>query len=160
MGSVLKPFRWLATAVALATLLASAAPARAADPEVRVSIVVIDAERAKGTIDKRLKALKLDTKLTQLGFTSAKVTDELNTTVSKGAGVSLEILRKSGKPRMLRVQVLEADPKTGEVRLNVAVPELEFKADTKHKKGGTFMLTIPRGESKRLFMAVTPKIQP
>lgn len=157
MGSVQHGHRWwLALTVMLMGWLVL--PENAEASPVSVGIVVIEASRSGKTIDPRVKGLKLDKKLGQLGFKSAKVMDELNAKVELGAQISLEILKKTGKPKMLKVKVLEANRKTGTVKLNVAVPELEFDTQTTHKKGGTLMLTIPSGKAKRLFMAVSPKL--
>lgn len=161
MGSVLPLQRirlaFVATLAMAFGLLVQAAPAAAGEP-VAINIVVIEASRSGKSLDPRVKALKLHKTIAGFGFTSTKVMDELHTNVELGSAVSLQILSKTGKARTLQVKVLEANIKTKIVRLQVAVPEFKnFKTKTEHKDGGTFMLSIPRGNDKRLFLAVTPK---
>ena len=145
--------------LALAALLALLAPAPAlAAPEVEVTIVVVDAAKAPGKVDPRLAQLKLAGKVTDLGYPTARVMDELKTKVALDASVSLQILGKSGQPRMLKVKVVEANEKTKKVRLQIAIPELKFETTTQHIDGGTFMVAHKRPENRAIFLAVTPKL--
>lgn len=155
MPSILRMWPGLAVFALLALLAPRPA---AAGPEVRIGIVVIEAAKSGGKPDARLKQLKLAGKVQDLGYPSARVMDELRTKVGLDSSVTLEILGKSGKPRTLKVKVLEANPKTQKVRLKIAIPELRFETTTEHVEGGTFMVAHKRPKNRALFLAVTPKL--
>jgi len=160
MGSVLRVQRlWLALAAMLSamTVLTVDMTSAVAAQKVAVNIVVVEATRSGKAFDAQVKRLKLEKKLQQYGFTSAKVMDSLRTNIELQSSVSLEILSKSGKARTLTVKVLQASAKTGTVKLSVAVPESKFKTETTHEKGGTLMLALPPEKAKRVFLVVTPK---
>lgn len=146
----------LGLAVMMAVL--GLAPRAWAQPTVTVSIVVIEASKAAKGIDKRLVELKLTGPLEDAGYTQAKVMDELETQVAPEASVTLEILKKGGQARNLKVKVLEIDAKNDTVKLEVSIPEFEFKTTTSHKKGGRLMVAHKRGKDIAVFLAVTPKL--
>lgn len=161
MRSVLRVHRlgfvFAALISAMTVLTVQSSPAAAAQT-VAVNIVVIEGSRTGNTVDAQVKTLKLEEKLAGFGFTSAKVVDALSKDIELESSVSLEILSKSGKGSTLKVKVLEADPKTQMIRLHVAVPELDFSTETKHKKGATLLVALPGGKTKRLFLVITPKL--
>lgn len=129
------------------------APKKEAKP-VAIHILVIEGDKKGKEVDKRIDAAL---KSAMPGYTGAKVLDELTTSVEEGSSVSLEILRKSGESRLLKVTVRSVDP-NGTVHLNVAIEALKFSADTTHEKSGRLVVRHPLSEDKALFLAVTPKL--
>jgi hypothetical protein len=154
--------RWRSALLGLALLVVAlgAAPRAWAQQTVGVSIVVIEATRSGGGVDKRLQELKLTGPIEDAGFTQAKVMDELETQVALEASVTLEILKKGGQARTLKVTVLDVDANNDVVKLEVSIPEFEFKTTTNHKKGGRLVVAHKRGKDTALFLAVTPKLAP
>lgn len=128
--------------------------ARSEAVKVRVEILVIEASKSLKSFDPKIEA-KLAKVIQEHGHTGAQVLDELTSNeVAQGESVSLEILRKSEKARMLKVTVLEVKPEL--VRLRVGIREFKFKTETKHLKGGTIMVAF-KGDGKTMYLAVTPK---
>ena len=162
MDSVSRLDRFRSALLGLAVMIAGLglAPHAWAQPTVAVSIVVIEASKATKGMDKRLDELKLTATLADYGYTQAKVMDELETQVALDASVSLEILKQGGQARNLKVTVLQVDAKNDTVKLEVSIPEFEFKTTTSHKKGGRLMVAHKRGKDTALFLAVTPKLTP
>lgn len=149
--------RWLGFVALVMATLAFAPSAALAAPEVNVGIVVIEASKQGKAVDARVKALKLGERLAEYGFTNAKVHDELTAKVALGSTVSLEFMgSKAKRGRMLKVKVLEA--KKSMVKLQLAVPDIEFETTTKHKDSGTIMLALPKGKTSRLFLAISPRL--
>jgi len=131
-----------------------------AQDSVGVNIVVIEAAKSGQGIDKRIQELKLNGPIEDAGYTQAKVMDELETQVARESSVTLEILKKGGKARNLKVTVLDVDVKNDAVKLEVSIPEFDFKTTTNHKKGGRLMVAHKRSKDSALFLAVTPKLAP
>ena len=138
-----------------AIALAQSPPASAAANEpkpVKLHILVIEADKKSGDWDKRIA----DMRSAMPGYKSAKVLDELEASTEEKSSVSLEIMRQSGQPRLLKVSVrkVEAD-KT--VKLRLEIEALKFKMDTTHEKGvGRIVVAKPMPGDKALFFAVTP----
>ena len=136
---------WLALLIALLVTPS----AHAAGP-VSIRIQVIEASTKSKSFDKRLMPLKKAMR----GYTGAKLIDALNTRVTKGSSVSLEILKRS---QVLKVTLREV--KNGSVQLTVAIEKFNFKANTTHKKGeATVVVAHETGPDTALFFAVTPKL--
>lgn len=124
--------------------------------QVRLGVLVVEGTRQDKTFDSRIDP-KVHGTLQDMGYTGARVLDALDTTVDKGSSVSLEILGKSGKSRVLKVTVLKIiDPQT--VKLRVAIPEFKFSTDSISKKSGTLLLAFKTTEGKAMFLAVTPSL--
>src|SRR5687768_9944666 len=100
----------------IAFLLALAPRAGAAEPSVKVDILVIEAERVSGDFDPRISKLKA--KLEQAGYKSAKVIDELSHhQIDIGSRVSLQM---PSRKQTLSVRVLELT-KDQKIKLQVAI---------------------------------------
>ena len=125
--------------------------------EIGVHILVLEAERSKDDqgIDPRLTKAGLAKDLTRLGYVRAKVLDELDTRVERGARVSLQM---PSRKQNLQVKLLEAKPKKKQFRLELAVPEERFRMTTNHTGGGTVLIFLPPARSRPdIGFAVTPR---
>jgi hypothetical protein len=135
---------------------ATPAPPPPTPPEakpVRIHILVIEGDKKSDHFDKKLEALRK----AMPGYKGAKLLDELDASAEEGASVSLEILRQSGKSRLLRVTVQDVTPEKS-VKLKVAIDALKFSTVTTHKNGATLVVRHPLSADKALFLAVTPKV--
>ncbi len=123
-----------------------------AEPTVNIHIQVIEASTSSKKFDPALVKLKKAFR----GYQGARLVDQLEAKVKKGASVSLQILRKS---RLLRVTFKERNP-DGSVKLNVAIDALKFSADTTHKnKNATVVVSHETSATTAVFLAVTPKLK-
>ncbi|MCB9653432.1 MAG: hypothetical protein H6729_04770 [Deltaproteobacteria bacterium] len=125
---------------------------------VNLHILVIEASKREGTFDARIRG-NVRKHLEDVGYTGARVMDELSTqAVSEGARVQLEIL-SMGKPRSaqhLRVTALSVSQ--SEVRLRVEIPEFRFDTSTRQKPDTTVALAFKTPEGSQLYLAVTPTL--
>lgn len=128
-----------------------AAPAK--QTKVAVHIVVIEADKKSKEMDKRAEPFRKK----MPGYEGAKVLDELTAPVEEGSSVSLEIMKKSKEPRLLKVTVQKVEPDKS-TSLHVSIDALKFDADTRHKNNGTLLVAKPLSDSKALFLAITPKV--
>jgi hypothetical protein len=135
-------------------LTATAAHAPPAPTPVKIHILVIEADKKAEHFDKRLEPFRK----AMPGYKGAKLLDELDASAEEGASVSLEILRQSGKSRLLRVTVQDVGDTTKTVKLKVAIDALKFSTVTTHKNGATLVVGHPLSGDKALFLAVTPKV--
>ncbi len=141
----MRVFTWLALLVALLV----APSAQAAGP-VSIRIQVIEATTKSKAFDKRLAPLKKAIR----GYTGAKLIDALNTQISAGSSVSLEILKRSQVLKVTLQEVLKDS-----VKLTVEIEKFNFKATTTHKKGeATVVVAHETGPDTALFFAVTPRL--
>lgn len=143
----------LALALAASTAAFAAERGRGTVRSVEIHIVVIEGDKRSSDFDLRLDALRA----AMPGYSGAKLLDELSASAVEGSSVSLEILRESGAPRLLRVTVRKLEP-DGTVKLRVAIDAFKFSADTTHKNGATLVVRCPLSDPKALFLAVTPKV--
>ena len=139
----------------LPVLLAASGPQAAAP--VQLDILVIEAKKGgKPHMPAKLKEVKVDDDLRNLGFTSARILDQLPAKVEHMGSVSLEINTPySKKKEMLSVTVLGQTKSV--VTLRVELPSLKFKTETGHKKGATLMLVPRQKGNSALFLAIRPK---
>lgn len=151
LGGVALPAAFDAGATAFAQT-PGAAPQNVA-ATVQLHILVIEASKEKGPIDPRLESLKDN----MLGYTAAKVVDEVSAKADEGSSVSMEIVRKSKEPRLLKVTVLKVTPDKN-ITMKVAIDAIKFSAEPTHKSGSTFLLGHKLPNDKALFLAVTPKV--
>lgn len=130
-----------------------------AEKKVAIKILVIEADKKSTTIDPQVAHLKDNL----LGYSGAKVLDELRTNIDVGSSVSLEIAPESGDKRLLKV-TLKKVAADGAVRLRVAIEAIGFDSDTTHPKKPdgkypTIVVGKPlAGGEKALFLAVTPQL--
>lgn len=130
-------------------MLALLSPEVRAEPKVTIKIQVIEASTISKTFDPALNKLKKAFR----GYSGAKLVDQIEAEVKKGASVSLEILRKS---RLLRV-TFKGRKADGSIQLKVAIKEFKFSADTTHKKkNATVVVAHATSETTAVFLAVTP----
>lgn len=133
--------------------------ARAQAP-VQVQIVVIEAtKRAGQPMDPALKARKLAAQLEALGYTGAKISDQLNAKVGVRARVSLSMFEGTPRERKLTVAVREVG-EDGTIRLQITLDKPVVKLKTDHKNGGTALVAHPSSKEAALFLAITPKLSP
>lgn len=133
---------------------ASSAQAPKRSPrQVQIHILVIEGDKTSSDFEKSLERWRN----AMPGYTGAKLVDELNATVEEDSSVSLEILRRSGTPRLLRVTVRKIEP-DHTVKLRVAIDALKLSTDTTHKNGATLVVGNPLSGTRALFLAITPKL--
>lgn len=136
----------------VAALIAQSSPGDKKESKpVAINIYVIEADKKSSDFDDKLK----DLKNAMPGYSGAKILDELNTKVEEGSSVSLEIMRRSGEARLMKVTVLDVDNQ-GTVKLHIAIDELKFSSDTTHKKGARLVVGKALSDTKALFLAVKP----
>ena len=126
------------------------AGAEAIEPPPEVVAAVAEAPAARRMPEGEAQPPRL-----ALGTHGAVSSAELN-----ASQVGVEILKKGGKARNLKVTVLDVDVKNDAVKLEVSIPEFDFKTTTNHKKGGRLMVAHKRSKDSALFLAVTPKLAP
>ena len=139
--------------VLVAILIAAAGVGRTtmAQEPVNIRVQVIEGTNKSTEQDPRIASLKTAI----VGYTGAKLLDELEVKVEPKASISLEIL---GRSQILKVTVLDVD-KDGTVKLRVAIDSFKFSANTTHKKNNaTVVLAHKTGPDTALFLAVTPKL--
>src|SRR5687767_12648739 len=149
----------MARALSILVMLAAlvlAPRAFAAQPSVKVNILVIEAKPEKGGFDPRI--VKLKEKITRSGYQSAQVLDELSHhEIDIGSRVSLQM---PSKKQTLSVKVLQVT-KEQKIKLQVAIDGMKFKTTTEHTNGGILLLVIPQAETKTAMMlGVTPTLVP
>lgn len=145
----------LGKVMALALVMQLPAQASAA---VQLDILVIEAKRGgKPLMPAKLKQMKLDGELKRVGFTNAKILDQLPANVEDKGSVSLEIVTPfSKKKQMLTVKVLKVKGDT--IDLEIAVPsQKNFKAKTQHKNGAALLVVASEQKGTALILAVKPK---
>jgi hypothetical protein len=120
---------------------------------VKLHILVMEADKRSDHLDKKLAPFKD----AMPGFKGARLLDELDASAEEGASVSLEIMKKNGKSRLLRVTVDDVTPENA-IKLKIAVDELKFSTHTTHKNGATLLIQHPLSKEKALFLAVTPRV--
>lgn len=122
---------------------------------IAVHVLVLEAERSGSGIDPRLAKVGLSKELKRLGYLRAKVLDELNARVEKGARVTLQM---PSRRQNLQVKLLHAEARAKKFRLRLAIPEERFVMTTNHKDGGTVLIFLPPGRSRPdIGLAVTPR---
>lgn len=123
---------------------------------IGVHILVLEAQRTGGKkIDPRLKKAGLAKELVRLGYVNARVLDELEARVERGARVSLQM---PGRRQNLQVKLLQARPKQRQFRLELSIPEDRFQMTTHHRDGGTVLIFLPARPSRPdIGLAVTPR---
>lgn len=128
----------------------------AAQPSVKVNILVIEAKREKGDFDPRI--LKLKEKITRGGYRSAQVLDELSHhEIEVGSRVSLQM---PSRKQTLSVRVLEVT-KEQKIKLLVAIEGMKFETTTEHTNGGLLLVGIPQKDAQSAMMlGVTPTLVP
>ena len=162
MKATMKRLRRLLWGVLIAGCAFGLSPyAEAADPAgsrpdpVGVHILVIAAQRSGQGIDRRLAKAGLAKELQRLGYLRARVLDELNARVERGARVSLQM---PSRRQNLKVRLLEAKPSRRQYRLELAIPEERFQMTTNHRDGGTVLIFLPPRPSRPdIGLAVTPR---
>lgn len=146
--------RALIAGLIAAVVLLGTTAAFAARP-VQIKISVIEASKRSKTFDPRIGALEKGI----VGFSGAKLLDEVSAKVEPGASVSIEFRAGERKRReMLRVTVRDAKA-AGPIQLTVEIVAFKFEATTTHKKSGaTVFVAHPTGDDTALFLAITPTL--
>ncbi len=131
--------------------------AQAKPGKVEVSILVVEAYKAGGKFDPKLKSFKTELRQIKENYKSAKVLDVLRRTVDKGTKVSLQLPKKEYGFVTIEVVGIQGS----DVNLKISVPSLGLRpVVTKHVKSGTLMIgknTKVKGTA--LYLAITPKIK-
>lgn len=122
---------------------------------VKVNILVIEAHKEEGSFDPGLTKLK--SKIVRFGYKSAKVLDELNSSIIEvGAQVRLQM---PSKKQYLRVKLLKVT-KAQKIKLHVEIEGMKFETTTEHPNNGILLVGIPqKDKSTAMMLGVTPSIE-